>query len=78
MIKDDLIYFNYIKIHCYSLQPFFPRQHYPELQKEIKKNGQIGGLSEAQLQLQLLKKSLLVNSTFISDILHTFPCVSNS
>lgn len=46
LIKDDLIYFNYTKIHCNNLQPFFPRQHYPEIQKEIKKNGQIGGLSD--------------------------------
>lgn len=46
MKKDDLIYFSYIKIHCNNLQPFLPRQHYPEIQKEIKKNGQIGGLSD--------------------------------
>lgn len=46
LIKDDLIYFNYTKIHCNNLRPFFPKQHYPEIQKEIKKNGQIGGLSD--------------------------------
>lgn len=37
MKKDDLIYFNDIKIHCNNLQPFLPRQHYPEIQRDQEK-----------------------------------------